>query len=165
MNVVVVAARCRPGGVNTSKLTLRMYDALQHRDDRRKIQAACRKGKYGRRHGDQLEQVPPAVKSPVPAFASLTRQHSACSSAIQTPSDTRTIEASFGCLVPRAHPSTCASRLIPPPCRLRCLLLLQPLRWCGLCSGSGWMNRIGMRYGGCMACSRWRLLLGAFSGW
>ena len=51
-----------------------------------------------------------------------------------------------------------------PPHRLRCLPLLQPLRWCGLCSGSGWMNRIGMRYGGCMACSRWRRLLGAFAG-
>ena len=49
---------------STSKLPLRMYDALQHRDDRGKMQAACRKGKYGRRHGDQLEQVPPAVDNP-----------------------------------------------------------------------------------------------------
>jgi hypothetical protein len=95
-------------------MTLWIYDALQRRDDRGKMRAACRTGKYGRRHGDQLEQVQPAVKSPMPAFASLTRQHSACSSAIQTPSGTRTIEASFGCLVPRTYPSTCALRLISP---------------------------------------------------
>jgi hypothetical protein len=109
----VVAARSY-SSTTASKLPLRMYDALQRRDDRGKMQAACRTGKYGRRHGDQLEQVPPAVKSPAPAFASLTRQHSACSSAIQNPSDSRTIEASYGCLVPRAHPSPCASRLISP---------------------------------------------------
>jgi hypothetical protein len=50
-------------------------------------------------------------QSPVPAFASLTRQHSACNSAIQNPSDSRTIEASFGCLVPRTRASTCSSHL------------------------------------------------------
>ena len=113
--VVVVAARWSFSSTTASKLmTLWIYDALQRRDDRGKMRAACRTGKYGRRHGDQLEQVQPAVKSPVPAFASLTRQHSACSSAVQNPSGTRSIEASFGCLVPRAHLPTCASRLISP---------------------------------------------------
>ena len=57
-------ACCRPGGQQQASLQLRMYDALQHRDDRRKMQAACRKGKYGRRHGDQLEQVMRAVDHP-----------------------------------------------------------------------------------------------------
>ena len=49
---------------STASKPLRMYDALQHRDDRRKMLAACRKCKYCRRHGDQLEQVPPAVDNP-----------------------------------------------------------------------------------------------------
>jgi hypothetical protein len=86
--------------------------------------AACCMGKCSMSHGHQLEQVARVVTinhscmhlphAPVHAFASLTRPHRACSSAIQTPSNARTIQASYGCLVPRTHTSTSVAHLIFP---------------------------------------------------